>query len=112
MSDFTLNDLRARALRFLKPGLLDRLARWFMPREMRQILSDTYGMRDFRRMVGIINAMTPAERHCPDVIDASRRTRIARGAGVPPEEVLWLVKQYEAMTPVIAQNVAGSRRLH
>jgi signal recognition particle subunit SRP54 len=41
--------------------------------------------------------MTPKERANPKLIDASRRRRIARGAGVDPTDVSLLVKQFEPM---------------
>ncbi|HNQ23188.1 MAG TPA: signal recognition particle protein [Phycisphaerae bacterium] len=49
------------------------------------------------RMEAAILSMTPKERNNPKLIDASRRRRIARGAGVDPQEVSGLVKQFETM---------------
>jgi signal recognition particle subunit SRP54 len=51
--------------------------------------------RQFRRIEGIINSMTPAERAEPDLIKASRKRRIAAGAGVPVQEVNRLLNQFE-----------------
>ncbi|HOY70207.1 MAG TPA: signal recognition particle protein [Methylotenera sp.] len=48
-----------------------------------------------RRMEGIINSMTPLERRRPDVIKATRKKRIADGAGVQVQEVNRLLKQFE-----------------
>jgi signal recognition particle subunit SRP54 len=54
--------------------------------------------QDFRRLVGIIDSMTPAERRNPTkYVDQSRRRRIAAGAGVEPHEVNELVKQFDVM---------------
>jgi signal recognition particle subunit SRP54 len=52
---------------------------------------------DLNRFRGIIHSMTPRERRDPDVVDASRRRRIARGAGVDPQDVSGLVKQFTQM---------------
>src|SRR5262249_1822370 len=52
---------------------------------------------DLDRLKGIIHSMTPKERKNPDVIEASRRRRIAKGAGVEPQEVSGLVKQFTQM---------------
>ncbi|TWT43736.1 Signal recognition particle protein [Phycisphaerae bacterium RAS1] len=52
---------------------------------------------DMNRIKGIIHSMTPRERRDPDIIEASRRRRIARGAGVEMEEVSGLVKQFAQM---------------
>lgn len=52
---------------------------------------------DLDRLKGIIQSMTPKERKNPDLIEASRRRRIAKGAGVEPQEVSGLVKQFSQM---------------
>ncbi len=52
---------------------------------------------DLNRFRGIIHSMTPRERNDPELIEASRRRRIARGAGVEPQEVSVLVKQFIQM---------------
>ncbi len=55
-----------------------------------------------RRLVGIIDSMTPDERRNPSkVIDQSRRRRIAAGAGVEPHEVNELVKQFDGMADMM-----------
>ncbi len=60
-----------------------------------------------RRLVGIIDSMTPDERRNPSkVIDQSRRRRIAAGAGVEPHEVNELVKQFDGMADVM-KRMAG-----
>ena len=57
---------------------------------------------DMRRLVGIIDSMTPDERRNPSkVIDQSRRRRIAAGAGVEPHEVNELVKQFDGMADMM-----------
>ena len=59
-----------------------------------------------KRLFGIIDSMTPAERRTPSkTIDQSRRRRIAAGAGVEPHEVNDLVKQFDAMAQMM--TVAG-----
>ena len=56
---------------------------------------------ELERYQGIIHSMTAKERRNPDVIEASRRRRIARGAGVEPQEVAALVKQFLQMKPLM-----------
>ncbi|GMU81530.1 MAG: signal recognition particle protein [Planctomycetota bacterium] len=53
------------------------------------------------RYRGIIHSMTDKERRNPDLIEASRRRRIARGAGVAPDEVSALVKNFLRMKPMM-----------
>jgi signal recognition particle subunit SRP54 len=52
---------------------------------------------ELKRVRGIIHSMSARERQDPDLIDASRRRRIARGAGVEPQDVSGLVKQFLQM---------------
>jgi signal recognition particle subunit SRP54 len=47
--------------------------------------------------------MTPEERRNPELIDISRRRRIAAGSGVDPSEISQLVKQFDAMAAVVKQ---------
>jgi signal recognition particle subunit SRP54 len=68
------------------------------------MLEGTDAEGDLQRLFGIIDSMTPAERRNPGkLIDQSRRRRIAVGAGVAPHEVNELVKQFDAMAPVMKQ---------
>ena len=62
--------------------------------------------KEIRRMVGIIDSMTPEERRNPKVIEVSRRQRIARGAGVEPKAVGEVVKQFDTMKPILT-GMAG-----
>lgn len=55
------------------------------------------------RIKGIIHSMTPKERRNPDLIEASRRRRIARGAGVEQQDVSGLVKSFIQMRPLMKQ---------
>ena len=58
---------------------------------------------DLNRFRGMIHSMTPKERANPEVIEASRRRRIAKGAGVEPQDVSGLVKQFVQMRGVMKQ---------
>jgi len=60
------------------------------------------------RMVIIINSMTAAERAKPTLINGSRRSRIAKGAGVEVSAVNQLIKQYEAMRKMLKQMNLGA----
>uniref|UniRef100_A0A7C4QIX2 Signal recognition particle protein n=1 Tax=Schlesneria paludicola TaxID=360056 RepID=A0A7C4QIX2_9PLAN len=61
---------------------------------------------DMGRIEAIISSMTKAERTNPDIIDRSRRHRIARGSGTDPSEVNRLLKDFEAMAGMM-QKMAG-----
>jgi signal recognition particle subunit SRP54 len=53
--------------------------------------------RQFKRTEAIISSMTSAERNNPDVLNASRRRRIAAGSGTEVQDVNRLVKQFREM---------------
>jgi signal recognition particle subunit SRP54 len=64
--------------------------------------------KQFRRIEGIINAMTPQERAKPDLIKASRKRRIAAGAGVPVQAVNQLLNQFEQMQKMMKMMKGGN----
>ena len=69
---------------------------------MSDMMGDVDAEADMRRLVGIIDSMTPDERRNPSkTIDQSRRRRIAAGAGVEPHEVNELVKQFDGMADMM-----------
>ena len=63
--------------------------------------------KDIRRKEGIICAMTPHERRHPEIIKASRKRRIAAGAGVPVQEVNRLLKEFEQMQAMMKKMKGG-----
>jgi len=99
---FTLEDFRAQMAQIAKPGLMQKMMKLMpgMP-EMPDI-----GEQDLSRLFGIIDSMTPKERQDPSIIGPSRRNRIAKGAGVEPNEVNDLVKQFDAMKQIMV-GMAG-----
>ena len=110
--EFTLDDFKAQLESFAKPGLMQKLV-GLMPGmgELANMMSEMDAEGDARRLIGIINSMTPAERRNHRIIDPSRRNRIAAGAGVAPAEVNQLVKQYDLMAPImkslVGKGIAG-----
>src|SRR5688572_13663448 len=62
----------------------------------------------FKRIEGIINSMTPAERRKPELIKASRKRRIATGAGVPVQAVNQLLNQFEQMQKMMKMMKGGN----
>ena len=63
--------------------------------------------KTLRRQMGIIDSMTPRERRRPDVIDNSRKRRIANGAGVQLAEVNRLLKQFDQMQKTMKKFMKG-----
>jgi signal recognition particle subunit SRP54 len=62
----------------------------------------------FKRIEGIINSMTPQERRKPELIKASRKRRIATGAGVPVQAVNQLLNQFEQMQKMMKMMKGGN----
>jgi signal recognition particle subunit SRP54 len=63
--------------------------------------------KQFKRQIGIIDSMTPAERRRPDLIDGSRKRRIAAGAGLPVQDVSRLLKQHWQLAKTMKQLAKG-----
>ncbi len=105
---FTLDDFRNHMQKMAKPGLMMKMMGLLpgMPKEMKSMMGNTDTSKDIRRMVGIIDSMTPEERKTPKVITSSRRQRIAAGSGVQPQQVNELIKQYDMMKPMLT-GMAG-----
>jgi len=61
----------------------------------------------FKSIEAIIQSMTPKERQNPDIINQSRRLRIARGSGTKIEEVNRLMKQFDAMRKMMHMVAGG-----
>ena len=59
----------------------------------------------------IVLSMTPKERRNPDIIKASRKTRIAKGSGTSVQEVNKLLQQFEQMKKMMKQFSNGNLKL-
>ncbi len=107
---FTLDDFRNHMQKMAKPGLMQKMM-GLMPgmpssSDINKMMNEGDTSGEIRRMVGIIDSMTPNERQDPKVIEVSRRQRIAQGAGVKPQQVNELIKQYDTMKPLLT-GMAG-----
>jgi signal recognition particle subunit SRP54 len=106
---FDLNDFRAQVQQMRKmggvSGLLDKLPAQFAQAAAQVRPEDTE--KQMRRVQGIIDSMTPIERTKPDLIKATRKRRIATGAGVSVQEVNRLLGQFEQMQTMMKQLKKG-----
>ena len=66
--------------------------------------------REVPRMVAIINSMTKKERRNPDLLNGSRRARIARGSGLTPADVNKVLKQYQQMEKMMGKLGRGGMK--
>jgi signal recognition particle subunit SRP54 len=100
--DFTLADFRKQFEMMSKMGgIKDLVSR--MPGMSEMIPEGEDPEVAFRRIQGIIDAMTPKERQDPDLIDISRRRRIAAGSGVEPHEIKQLLHQFDQVRTIMRQ---------
>lgn len=66
--------------------------------------------QQLKRIEAIVLSMTPEERRRPEIIDGSRRKRIARGSGTSPQEVNQLLNQFREMQKMMKQVASGKIR--
>ena len=106
--EFTLDDFRKQLSQIGKLGPLQKVMGMIPGMGgMAEKMGDLDPETDMKRLFGIIDSMTPAERRTPSkIIDQPRRRRIAAGAGVQPHEVNDLVKQFNAMAQMMT-SLAG-----
>jgi signal recognition particle subunit SRP54 len=104
---FDLEDFKQQMLQMRKMGglsaLMDKL-----PAQLTQMAQGaSMDEKVVARTIGIIDSMTPAERARPELIKASRKRRIAGGAGVPVQEVNRLLNQFEQMQKMMKMMSKG-----
>jgi len=106
--DFDLEDFKQQVAQMKKMGGLAALADK-LPGNLGQLAQGAPGMDEkaIRRIEGIINAMTPQERAKPEILKASRKRRIAAGAGVTVQEVNRLLNQFEQTQKMMKMMAKG-----
>jgi signal recognition particle subunit SRP54 len=105
--DFNLDDFRVQLERLKTMGSMKELL-GAMP-GMSEALQDADDPEEaMTRFQGIIDSMTKEERRNPDIIDASRRRRIARGSGTEAHEVNAILKQFDTVRAMMRQIASMS----
>jgi len=91
---FTFEDFLDQMQQMKKMGSMNKILGMLpgVPKEIRNVDIDD---REIARLEGMIRAMTPAERREPELIDGSRRLRIANGSGTTTSEVNQLLRQFK-----------------
>ncbi len=107
---FDLNDLLGQFKQIKKMGNLKQLLS-MMPGIGNQVKDMDIDDRRIQRVEAIITSMTAKERAKPEILNASRRKRIAAGCGQKVEDVNRLMKQYEQMKKLFKQmNSKGGKK--
>ena len=105
-NDFTLEDFRDQLRTIKKMGPLEQIL-GMLPGmgNLKQLTAnrDAVDEKQLGRIEAMINSMTPAERRNHQLINGSRRKRIARGSGTSVEELNRLLKQFVQMKKMLKQ---------
>lgn len=105
---FDFNDLKGQLQQLLKMGgmaqMLDKLPGGAA---MARKLPAGQGDKELKGQIALIDSMTPRERRRPEIIDGSRRRRIAAGAGMQVQDVNRLLKQHQGMQKMMKQLGGG-----
>lgn len=111
--DFNFEDFQAMLRQVKKLGPLSKVME-LMPGAMGRLnlnkYKDQVDDKGLERVEAIINSMTAIERRKPEVIDGSRRRRIASGSGTSVQEVNRLVKQFYEMRKLMKQMTGSGRK--
>ena len=106
---FDLDDFKQQIGQMRKMGglssMIDKLPAKLA--QAAQAQSADMGEKQMRRIEGIINSMTRQERSRPELMKASRKRRVAAGAGVQVQEVNRLLNQFEQMQKMMKQMQKG-----
>ena len=108
---FDLNDMRDQLEQMQNMGglhgLMDKLPGiGALPESVKQQVTG----KEVPRMIAIINSMTKKERRNPDLLNGSRRARIARGSGLTPADINKLMKQYQQMEKMMGKLGRGGMK--
>ncbi len=108
-NEFTLEDYLEQFSQVRSMGSLDQLASMIPGMNTKALRDVKVDEKQLDRTEAIIRAMTPKERENPDIINPSRKRRIAAGSGVGVEEVNRLLKQFDQTKKLMKQLTGGGR---
>ena len=108
---FDLNDMRDQLEQMQNmgglSGLMDKLPGvGALPESVKQQVTG----KEVPRMIAVINSMTKKERRNPDLLNGSRRARVARGSGLTPADVNKVLKQYQQMEKMMGKLGRGGMK--
>lgn len=109
-SKFTLDDYLDQFEQIKKMGSMEQLLGMMPGVKPGQLKDVKIDEREIERTKAIILSMTKAEREKPDIINASRKKRIAAGSGTSVEAVNRLLKQFEQTNKLMKQLTGGKMK--
>jgi len=110
-SEFTLEDFRDQMVQVRKMGSLTDIMKMIPGMgQVKQLKNLQVDEKEFIRIEAIINSMTPQERRQHNIMNGSRRKRIARGSGTRVQDVNQLLKNYTQVMKMIKKLNKGGMR--
>ncbi|MEO6076637.1 MAG: AAA family ATPase, partial [Dokdonella sp.] len=108
---FDLNDMKDQLEQMINMGgmasMLEKLPGGMsLPGGMQGQVGD----KSVKGMIAIISSMTKKERRHPDILNGSRRARVARGSGMQPADVNRVLKQYQQMEKMMSKLGSGGMK--
>jgi len=109
-AEFDLEDFRQHLNRVRKMGPLDQILK-MIPGvgQVPGLAADDFDERELDLVEAIINSMTPAERRRPDILNGSRKRRIAHGSGTRVQDVNIVLKQYRQLSKMMQSLSQGEQ---
>jgi len=105
---FDLEDLRTQMLQMEKMGGMSSMVEKLPGAgKLASAVNQETTNTQVKRMVAVINSMTPQERRFPDLIKGSRKRRIANGCGLQIQDVNRLLKQHKQMSKMMKKMSGG-----
>ena len=108
---FDLEDFLAQMKQIKKLGPLENLIKLIPGAKKMGLTNVNIDPKQMAHIEAIILSMTPKERRNPDIIKASRKTRIANGCGLSVQEVNKLLTQFDQMKKMMKQFSNGNMKL-
>lgn len=109
--NYDLEDFLANLKQIKKLGPLENILKMLPGARKMGLNNVSINPKDFAHVEAIILSMTPYERKHPEVLKASRKTRISKGSGRSVEEINRLLKQFEQMKNMMKQISQGNMKL-
>jgi len=109
--EFTLEDFKEQIKQVRKLGSMESLINMIPGMgKFKGAIDFSEAEKEIKRTVAIINSMTPKERLYPNLIDGSRRVRIAKGSGLRVQDVNELLKRYLETRKMIKRFTKGGMK--
>jgi signal recognition particle subunit SRP54 len=105
---FTLSDFYDQLQQLKKMGSMQQIMQMIPGVNSKMLGQAQFSENDIKRVEAIISSMTVKERENPDILNGSRRRRIASGSGTDIQSVNRLIKQYEQMKSMLKQLNQGN----